>query len=162
MIISLEAKLDDAMDLLKGLDVNEKKIRSSVLNQVGTKAKNAAKKDYRNVLNKKSGFLYKSIRKYMYRNKNAVVVTAHGKEDPVRYGFVLAKGPTIQAKNADYLTFEANGKWIKKKEVHLKPHDFIVKPVERYLDSNQLDSDMDTILQKKIDQIEAKKRVTNA
>lgn len=158
--ISIETDLNDAMELLEGLYKNSDKMRASLLGQIGTKAKNKAKKSYRNVLHKRSGYLYKSIRRYMYRNKKAVVITAHNKDDKVRYGFVLAHGTTIEAKNSEYLTFQVEGKWVRKHSVRIEARDFIEGPVDRYLASREFDTDKEKIVQKQIDKIEQKKKVT--
>lgn len=154
--IEMETQLDDAMELLKGIQHNEQRIRKSVLGMFGTKAKNAAKRNYTSVLHKRSGYLYKTIRKYTYTNGKAVVITAHRNEDTNRYGFVLAHGATIEAKNAPCLTFKIGDKWISKHSVRIEPKDFIERPVTRYVNSMQAETDLDTIMQKQLDKLEEK------
>ena len=154
--IEMEARLDEAMTLLKDIDHNEQRIRKSVLGQFGTKAKNAAKRAYVSVLHKQTGYLYKSIRRYVYRNGKAVVVTAHKKDDTNRYGFVLAHGAVIEPKNGNYLTFKIGDKWYRSHKVELKPHDFIEGPVIRYVDSLRADSDLNVIMLKQLEKLEKK------
>lgn len=154
--ISIESDLTEAVELIDGLVKSRKSIKKAVLRRVATQGKNKAKRNYKSVLNKKSGYLYKTIRSYVYKNGRASVVTAHKPGDPVRYGFVLAAGATIEAKNEDYLTFKIGDKWVKKHSVRIEPRDFIEAPVKRYLDSAECKADMDAVIQKKIDQIEKK------
>lgn len=151
--IEMESRLDSAMTLLKDIDHNEQRIRKSVLGMFGTKAKNAAKREYNSVLHKQTGYLYKSIRRYVYRNGKAVVVTAHKKDDTNRYGFVLAHGAVIEPKNADFLTFKIGDKWYRRHQVRIEPHDFIEEPVMRYVDSMRADSDLNEIMQKQLDKL---------
>lgn len=152
--IELKTDLDECMELLDDLVTNEKRTRKSILAQVGTKAKTHAKRDYKSILHKKTGNLYRSIRKYVYHNGRAAVVTAHKTEDPVRYGFVLAHGTTLKPKNHKVLTFQINGKWYRRHEVVLKSRDFIEGPVMRYVQSSQLDKDLEKITQNIIDKTE--------
>lgn len=156
MYISIEPQLDDAIEEIGDLVRNEKSIRKSILSQVGTKAKTRAKRDYKTILNKKSGNLYKSIRKYVYRNGKAVVITAHNIGDTNRYGFILAHGFTSEVKNESALTFQIDGKWIRKHSVTVKPKDFIQAPVKNYLSGGQINQDLETITQKKIDSLTKK------
>ena len=154
--ITLENDLDNAIEFMGELVKNEQSMRKSILGQVGTKAKSAAKRNYTSILNKKSGELYKSIRKYMYRNGKAVVVTAHKSDDKNRYGFALAHGFTAEAKNYPVMTFQVNGKWISKHSVKVTSKDFIEGPVKRYVDGPQIERDMDQIVEKKIAKLEEK------
>lgn len=154
--IELKPEMDNAIEFMGDLVKNEQSMRKSILGQVGTKAKNAAKRDFNSVLHKRSGYLYKTIRKYLYRNGKAVVVTAHKQDDRNRYGFVLAHGATIEPKNGDYLTFQSDGKWTRAKSVTIKSHDFIEGPVKRYVDGPQIERDMDQIVEKKIAKLEQK------
>ena len=157
MYISLETDITEAMELLKDIEHNENKIRKSALSQMGTKARTAAKRSYASVLHKRSGNLYKSIRKYLYRNGKAVVVTAHNKDDKNRYGFALAHGFTSEAKDHPTLTFRIGDKWISKHSVTVKAHDFIEGPVTRCIDSPQADKDLDNIIQKQLERLEKKR-----
>ena len=97
-----------------------------------------------------------SIRKYVYRNGKAVVITAHNIGDTNRYGFMLAHGFTSEAQNEPTLTFQIDGKWIRKHSVTVKPKDFIEQPVKSYLGSGQVNQDLETITQKKIDSLTKK------
>lgn len=145
--IELKTDLDECIELLDDLVTNEKRTRKSILSQVGTKAKTQAKRNYKSILHKRTGNLYRSIRKYVYHNGRAAVVTAHKTEDPVRYGFVLAHGTTIKPVNHKVLTFQINGKWFRRHEVVLKPHDFIEHPVLEYVNGPQISKDLETITQ---------------
>ena len=152
--IEMETQLDDAMELLNGIQHNEQRIRKSVLGMFGTKAKNAAKRNYTSVLHKRSGYLYKTIRKYTYTNGKAVVITAHRNEDTNRYGFVLAHGATIEPRNHKTLTFFSNGKWVRRHSVTIKSKDFIERPVLDYVSGSQIDKDLENITQRIIEKTE--------
>ena len=154
--IEMESQIDEAMELLDGIKHNEKRIKKSVLGMFGTKAKNAAKRQYSSVLNKKSGYLYKTIRRYVYTNGKAVVVTAHRKDDLNRYGFVLAHGATIEPKEHPVLTFKIGDKWISRHSVTIEPKDFIERPTIRYVNSAQAETDLDEIMRKQLDKLEEK------
>ena len=154
--VTLETQMDNDIDMMGDLVKNEQSMRKSILGQVGNKAKTAAKRDFNSVLHKRSGYLYKTIRKYLYRNGKAVVVTAHKADDKNRYGFALAHGFTATPKNGDYLTFQSDGKWTRAKSVTIKSHDFIEGPVKRYVDGPQIEKDMDQIVKKKIQKLEEK------
>lgn len=143
--IELEPQMDEAVELLGDFVQNEQRTRRSILSQVGTKAKSKAKRDYKGILNKKTGNLYRSIRKYVYHNGRAAVVTAHKPGDPVRYGFVLAHGATIEPKNHKVLTFQIDGKWYRRHQVIIKPHDFIEGPVIDYVNGSQIGRDIEKI-----------------
>lgn len=152
--IEIETQLDEAIDFMGDLVTNEERTRRSILSQVAGKAKTRAKRSYNSILKKKSGNLYRSIRKYVYRNGRAAVVTAHKPEDKIRYGFALAHGFDSVAKNHPTLTFFSQGKWVRQHSVHVNAKDFIEGPVLNYLNSPQADSDINTITQKLIDKAE--------
>lgn len=160
MYITIKPELDEAIELMDDLVTNEQRTRKSILSQVGTKAKGHAKRQYRSILHKRTGNLYKSIRKYVYSNGRAAVVTAHKADDTNRYGFALAHGFTAEAKNFPTLTFMSNGKWVRKHSVEVKSKDFIEGPVRSYVEGPQIDKDLDVITQKLIDKAEerAKKK----
>ena len=152
--IELETQMDEAVELLGDFVKNEQRTRKSILSQVGTKAKSKAKRDYKGILHKRTGNLYKSIRKYVYHNGRAAVVTAHNPSDPIRYGFVLAHGTTIEPKNHKVLTFQIDGKWYRRNSVVLKPKDFIEGPVMDYVNSPQIDRDIENITERIIKKTE--------
>ena len=152
--IELRPEIDECIELMDDLVTNEKRTRKSILSQVGTKAKSYAKRNYTSILHKKTGNLYRSIRKYVYHNGRAAVVTAHKKDDPIRYGFVLAHGATIEPRNHKTLTFFSNGKWVRRHSVTIKPKDFIERPVLDYVNGSQIDKDLENITQRIIEKTE--------
>lgn len=161
--VNVTARLDEATLFLQGLDVNQKTIRRRVLNAVGSGAKKQVKKYYNLYLHKQSGALYKSIIKKFTRSKKAITISAKARGEDrglagnyVFYGYALAKGSTIKAKKHKYLTFKVGDKWAKKTEVKLPNKDFIVSPVNYYLDSTQADWDINRQLEKEIAKIEKK------
>lgn len=150
--ISIEAQLDNAMEFLNEIDGNKNAMRRRILSAVGTGAKNAVKKSYSSLLNKRSGQLYKKISKKVIRSGKAVVVqsTAHA-SNQVLYGYALAKGSTITARKSDYLTFKIGDKWVKKHSIKLPQKDFIVSPAERYLHSSSVKETINKQIQKELE-----------
>ena len=157
-VISINADISDAMAYFNGLEVNKKAIQKKLLSAVGTGGKQAIRRNYRSVLKKRSGTLYKSIRSYVERNGSAVVFTNNadsgkntGKGGKAgRYGFMLASGYDVEAKDK-LLTFQIDGKWYRMHHVHVDAKDFTEGPIERYVDSLDCQNRLDTALQKQVD-----------
>ena len=158
-VVSIYGDVADAMAVFNGLDVNRTAIQKKILSSVGTGGRQAIRKAYRSLLKRRTGTLYKSIKSYVRRNGSAVVFTntadsgkntgKGGKRG--RYGFMLASGYTIQPKGEHLLTFNINGKWIRKHSVTVRAKDFTEGPVERYAESMDCKNRMDTALQKQVD-----------
>lgn len=155
--VSLETDLDEAMKLFDGLEKGQNTIRRHLLAGIGTSAKNKAKTYSKNLINKRSGNLYKSFKRIITRNgKAAIIETKARAANQVFYGYALAKGATIKANHSDYLTFQINGKWVKKKEVKLPERDYLSEPVERYINSAECKLQMNKLVQREIDKLEKK------
>ena len=152
--INIKTDLNEAMTLLKELDGNKDKMRKRVLSGVGTAAKNKVKKAYKSLLNKQSGTLYKSLYSKVVRSGKAVIIAPSAEKNKVRYGYVLAKGGTIKAKNGDFLTFKIGDKWIRKHQVTLPERDWVEKPVKQYLQSADYKNKLDALVQKEITRAE--------
>lgn len=160
--ISIETDLNQAMKLFDDLDKESPKIRKRLLSGIGTTVKNKAKREYRSLLKQRSGNLYKSLKRRVVKSGKAVVIDAKARaENQVFYGYALAEGSTIEAKNHEYLTFQIDGKWVKKHSVKLPEMDYISKPAERYLGSSEYRQRIDQLVQKEIDKLEKKGIVIN-
>lgn len=163
-IISVKAEVDQVLRFFDGIKANEKSISRSIMSQVGQGGRKYVRSRYSSILHKRSGALYKSIKYRVYKNGKNVVFTADansGKKTSkdgrtARYGFMLASGYTINAKNGKYLTFNINGKWIKRKSVTVSPRDFMEGPLTRYMDSGELKNRIDKAFEKQLDKIEKK------
>lgn len=157
-VISINTDITEAMAVFNGLDVNRKSIQKKLLGSVGTGGKQAVRRNYRSVLKKRSGLLYKSIKSYVKRNGSAVVFTdtaESGKNTGKggksgRYPFMLASGYTVEAKDK-LLTFQIDGKWFRKHSVTVQPKDFMEAPIERYVESLDCSNRMEKTLQKQVD-----------
>lgn len=154
--LSIEADISDSIKMLTELGAKEKRTLKKVLSAVGTDAKNKAKKAYKSSgLKKGTGELHKSIIRKVLKDGKEVLISAKARNDRnIFYGYALAKGSIIRAKNAENLKFQINGKWVAKQEVKLKEHDFIVSPVKAYLSSTAFQERLDKFVQKEIDRIE--------
>ena len=155
--ISVETDLDEAFSFLFRLNKQYPRIRRNLLAGIGQSAANRSKTAYKGLLQKRSGNLYKSIKKSVAKSGKAVVIYPRAMSDNnVRYGFPLAKGSLIQAKGDNYLTFQVNGKWVKKKQVQIGSHDFVEGPIMKYIGSQDYYNQVDRLLKKEIEKLERK------
>lgn len=160
--IELQADFEDVYDQLDELGKKRRQIVRYVLSNVTRLTKNKIKKDYNLYLHKKSGNLYKHIKSKLYRNLDwsYIISDARGSNN-VGYPFVLAAGAEIKPKKEDgCLTFQIDGKWIRKKSVTIPARDYINAPAKKYLGSSEMKKDMDFYLQKKLDALESKGVIT--
>lgn len=155
--ISVQVDIDEAMKVFEGLDKGQNTIRRHLLAGIGTSAKNRAKTYSKTLIHKRSGALYKSFKRKIVRSGKAAIIEAKARAaNQVFYGYALAKGATIKAKHSDYLTFQIDGKWVKKKEVKLPARDYITEPVKKYIDSAECKLQMEKLVQREIAKLEKK------
>lgn len=164
-IISVKADVDECLRFFDGLGKSEKSVSKAIMTQVGIGGRLAARKHYPSVLSKKSGKLYKSIKYKVYKNGRNVVFSADavsGKKTSkdgriARYGYMLASGYSITAKDPNkHLTFNINGKWVKKKSVTVAPRDFMEEPIDRYMMSGDLKARIDKAFDKQLEKVAKK------
>ena len=155
--ISVKADLDDVMRTLSEIDGNKEKMRKRVLSGIASAVKGKVKSSYRRYLNKRSGTLYKSIQSKVCRDGRMAIVSPSATSSGVRYGYVLAKGTTIIPKKANTLTFQIDGKWIRKHSVTIPERDWVEKPARDYIDSPSYKAKLDSLVQKEIDKAEKRK-----
>ena len=60
-LVNVKADVDEAMAMLENLHGNRKAMRRRILSGIGTSVKQAVKKSYTSLLQKRSRTLYKSI-----------------------------------------------------------------------------------------------------
>lgn len=159
-IISIKAEMKEALAFFSELNANERQIQKRLLTAVGTGGKQYIRRRYKSVLNKRSGLLYKSIKTYVKRNNSDLVFTNtadSGKPTSkdgrtARYGFMLASGYTITPKDGrKTLTFQINGKWIRKHSVTVRPKDFVEGPLEVYMMSADVNDRLEKALEKQLE-----------
>ena len=155
--ISVKADLDDVMKTLSEIDGNKEKMRKRVLSGIASAVKSKVKSSYRRYLNKRSGTLYKSIQSKVCRDGRMAIVSPSANSNGVRYGYVLAKGTTIVPKKANTLTFQIDGKWIRKHSVTIPERDWVEKPARDFIDSPSYKAKLDSLVQKEIDKAEKRK-----
>ena len=150
--------------MLENLHGNRKAMRRRILSGIGTSVKQAVKKSYNSLLHKKSKTLYKSVTAKVFKSGAAVKISPRAQRNNILYGYALAKGSTIKAKDSPFLTFKVGEKWVKKQSVTLKPVDWIEAPASRFLTSMSYKQRLDELVQKEIDRAEkaARKKATNA
>ena len=155
--INVKADLDDVMKTLSEIDGNKEKMRRRVLSGIASAVKSKVKSSYRKLLHKRSGTLYKSIQSKVCRDGRMAIVSPSASSNGVRYGYVLAKGTMITAKKGDALTFQIDGKWIRKHSVVIPERDWVEKPARDYIDSPSYKAKLDSLVQKEIDKAEKRK-----
>jgi hypothetical protein len=159
--VSIETELDEALSFLEGLGAQRHKVMRRLLGGIGTAARSQVRKAYKSQgLSKGSGALYKSITRRVIRSGKAVIVEAKAssEKDKVFYGYALAKGALITAKDGGYLTFQKDGKWVKVHSVKLPERDFVAAPVKKYLSTTAFKAKLEALVQKEVDRIEKENR----
>ena len=159
--VSVETDLAEPLRYLQSLGANRDRVMRRILGGVGTAAKSQAKKAYKSYgLSKGTGALYKSITRRVLRSGKGVIVEAKAKDDKgnIFYGYALAKGAEIRAKDGGYLTFQKDGKWIRVHSVKLPERDFVAAPVKKYLGSPTFHQKLDQLVQRQVDRIEKESR----
>lgn len=155
-MLSVETDISEVLDTLEDLGGRRTTMMRHLLSGIGTAAKNEVRKRYKSFgLTKGTGQLYKSIKRKVFRNGKAVLIQAKAqREGGVYYGYALAKGSEIKAKNGKYLTFQADGKWVKVHSVKLPERDFVSEPVGKYLRTTDFQTRVDELMQREITKIE--------
>ena len=150
--------------MLENLNGNRKSMRRRILSGIGPSVKQAVKKNYTSLLKKQSRTLYKSVTAKIFKTGAAVKISPRAQRSNILYGYALAKGSTIKAKDSEFLTFRIGDKWIRKQQVTLKPVDWIEAPAKRYLQSSSYRQRLDELVQKEIDRAEkaAQRKAANA
>ncbi|MCF0238160.1 MAG: hypothetical protein HUK24_06130, partial [Sphaerochaetaceae bacterium] len=79
-VFSLESDFREPLAMLEKMGANKQKMMKSILKGVGTASKAPVRKAYRSEgLNKRTGVLYKSITRKVFRNGKAVIVAAYAR-----------------------------------------------------------------------------------
>jgi len=159
--ISVQTELDEALSYLEGLGANRDKMLRRLLGGIGTAARAQVRKAYKSQgLSKGTGSLYKSISRRVIRSGKAVIVEAKAssEQNKVFYGYALAKGARITARDGGWLTFQKDGKWVRVHEVKLPERDFVAAPVKAYLGTTAFKAKLDQLVQKEVARIEKEKK----
>ena len=162
-VISLQVELQECYRFLDGIEHNNKTVRKYIMRAASTGGRQYVKRQYKSVLRKKTGQLYKTMTSYVNRTGYQIVFTNSadsGKRTAAdgrtaRYGFMLATGYTIpKNKEKKLLTFRdsRDGKWVRKYgPIEVKAKDFVEAPVDRYFDSHDCEERMEKATQKQVD-----------
>lgn len=153
-LVNVKADVDEAMSMLENLNGNRKSMRRRILSGIGTAVKQHVKSRYSAMLHKRSRTLYKSVTAKVFKSGAAVKISPRAERENRLYGYALAKGSTIEAKDSDFLTFKIGEKWVRKKAVTLKPRDWIESPAKQYLSSSAYRERLERLVQKEIDRAE--------
>lgn len=144
----LKKKLDEIQDP-KTIQKLSKKMFQAAL-RGGVKA---AKKSLSITASKKSGSLYRSIKGRLSRKDKAVGIIGPSGSFNFMKAYTLEQGITRKAKDSEYMSFKVNGRWVRKKTVNQYPRPWFERSVGKYLESNQLVSDMDKQLERDLKKI---------
>lgn len=163
-LINVKADVDEAMAMLEHLHGNRKSMRRRILSGIGTSVKQAVKKNYTSLLKKHTRSLYKSVTAKIFKSGAAVKISPRAEHGNILYGYALAKGSTIKARNGEFLTFNVGDKWVKKHQVSLKPVDWIEAPAKKYLSGSGYKARLEELIQKEIERAEkaAQRKKANA
>ena len=164
-LVNVKADVDEAMTMLQCLHGNRNSMRRRILSGIGTAVKQHVKSRYSALLHKRSRTLYKSVNAKVFKSGAAVKISPRAEHENKLYGYALAMGSTIEAKNSDFLTFKVGDKWVKRHSIKLKPRDWIEAPAKQYLSSSSYRERLDQLIQKEIDKAEkaaARKAQINA
>lgn len=153
-LINVKADVDEAMRMLEDLHGNRKAMRRRILSGIGTAVKQHVKSRYSSMLQKRSRTLYKSVTAKVFKSGAAVKVSPRAEHENRLYGYALAKGSTITAKEGEFLTFKIGDKWVRRHSVTLKPRDWIEAPAKQYLASSSYRERLEQLVQKEIDRAE--------
>ena len=155
--IDMSVEISSALTFFNNLDVNKFEIERRLLKTVGQGSKTAVKRTMGRVVKRRTGTLYKSIYFTMGRHRVTISTNAtSGKPTskdgrPARYGFMLAHGYTITDQNKETLTFNINGKWIRKHKVTVPAKDFVEPGVERFIASADCNQRLDKEIAKQVE-----------
>ena len=160
-MISIQPKLDAIHQALIYIKDETKWLDVDIIKKLGAGVTRKAKQNYRSLFRApKRGRdgMYSKITKYLDKPRRIITVTnsAANANDGVRYPFVQAHGAVIKAKKEKYLTFQIDGKWIKKQTVTLPVRDWIQRPGNQYMASMQADEDIHKVIDQKISQLKRK------
>lgn len=155
--ISVESEIKEAMKTFEDLEKYSPRIQRSILAGVGNRAKSIVKKNYSKHLQKRSGNLYKDIKRMVVKRGNAVVITTMARgENKAFYGHALAQGSTIRAKTSKGLVFKIGDKWIRKHEVKLPQRDWFDQPISAYIGSTEYNEQIDKLVEREIKKLAKK------
>jgi len=150
MLVSIEAQLDEAKNLLNDLK-EDKYLQKNLLTTAAQKTRQKVKISYDGYLNKRSGKLYRSIVYKVAKKGTSAAVYPSAK-----YGFMLAHGYEVVPKE-NLLTFNINGKWIKTYgPITVGARNFVEDPANRYLQGLGVNYDLEERMQKEVARIEKK------
>ena len=171
--IKLDENLEDVINILKSTLKQCNSLERKSMNAGGNYIAQQVRKSYSEYFPNKprehekpfkdAKNLKRSIRKRQQRKPSLTVtiwsyVHAYNPYSPdqpkVLYGQAQAKGFTAVAKNDSYLTFQIDGKWVKKKQVTITPKPFVTQPGERAANSSEIQVKMEEAFMKEYDKIE--------
>lgn len=165
-IISIKADIADAQAYLTTLGLKRKAINKALLRATGTGGKRAVKANYRTLLKRRTGNMYKGIKSIVWNNGSRVVFTDEvdsGKNTAkdgriARYAFMLASGytNTPKQKNKPMRFLAADGKWVSTYGYKVEAKDWMDEPLGRYVNSLDLKMRLDKALQSQVDKWEKK------
>lgn len=164
-LINVKADVDEVLAMLQDLHGNRNSMRRRILSGIGTAVKQHVKSRYSSMLHKRSRTLYKSVTAKVFKSGAAVKVSPRAEHENRLYGYALAKGSTITAKDGGFLTFKVGEKWVRIHSVTLKPRDWVEAPARQYLSSSSYRERIDLLVQREIDRAEkaaARRAMRNA
>jgi hypothetical protein len=167
-MVSIEGKLDAIHEGLKEVDQYMKYLDLDILRALGRGVVQRSKQRYRMLFTKPArknspGYdnkkhMYDGIYSYQNKRRKQQVVTNQATDEKtgVRYPWVHAAGARIEPKKAKVLRFQIDGKWVSSHGVTLPVRDWVERPGNQYMASEQADDDIEKVIERKIAQLKKK------
>lgn len=142
-MISIEAKLEAIHKGLAAVDDELKYLDKDILRKLGRGVVQKSKQRYREVLQKRTGKFYNSIKPVYSNRLKAMVVSASAEsERGVRYPFVLARGFRREPRTGRKVVFGER--------------DWIERPGRQYMWSEKADDDIEYVINYAIEKLKKK------
>ena len=152
MFVDIQTDLTEALNELEGFEKERKQIKKNLLRTAAQKARKKVKASYAQYLHKRSGELYKSLTYKVWKDGSEADVYPTKK-----YGFMLSAGFTTPKQPGPLLTFKIGDKWIKTYgPITVQARKWTTGPAYKYLNSSELNRDLEDKLQKEVERIEKK------
>lgn len=134
-----------------GLEKNINRIQKTILRRLGSKSRTKVRQSLRSNFKRRTGSLSKSIGYKITRNNTAIISPKDGKN--MMKANVLEKGAFIRPKKGNYLTFQINGKWIRKRSITIEGRNWFHSAVDKFMKSSESQKLIEDTLYKEVDKI---------
>jgi hypothetical protein len=148
--VSIETNIQEVFDDLDEIGLEIPNISLKILKKIVSKGRTYLRRAYRSSgLHNRTGALYKAI----FGSAKKSTVGYFGILSKQAYKLVpLNYGSVLRPLNAKYLTFKIGDRWAKVESVTIPAHEFLSAGA-KYLGSAEMNTDVDTVLDKEIKRV---------